>query len=83
MDGTGVPLDQPVESGTPARRPVDPTALAGRRCYVGLDLSTTTDLTAAVAVFPDDDGVGFAVLPQFFVPQDRIADARHAGPRPV
>ena len=33
-------------------------ALAGRRCYVGLDLSTTTDLTAAVAVFPDDDGPG-------------------------
>jgi phage terminase large subunit-like protein len=47
-------------------------ALAGRRCYVGLDLSTTTDLTAAVAVFPDDDGQGFTVLPQFFVPADRI-----------
>jgi phage terminase large subunit-like protein len=47
--------------------------LTGRRCYVGLDLSTTTDLTAAVAVFPDDDGgAGFDVLPQFFVPQDRI-----------
>jgi len=33
-------------------------------------LSTTTDLTAAVAVFPDADG--FDVLPQFFVPADRI-----------
>jgi phage terminase large subunit-like protein len=52
--------------------PVDVAALAGRRCYVGLDLSTTTDLTAAVAVFPDDDGLAFTVLPQFFVPQDRI-----------
>ena len=47
-------------------------ALVGRRCYVGLDLSTTTDLTAAVAVFPDDDGPGFSVLPSFFVPKDRI-----------
>ena len=32
----------------------------------------TKDLTAAVAVFPDDDGVGFDVLPAFFVPQERI-----------
>jgi phage terminase large subunit-like protein len=46
--------------------------LIGRRCYVGLDLSTTTDLTAAVAVFPDDDGPGFNVLPSFFVPKERI-----------
>ena len=52
--------------------PVDRAALAGRRCYVGLDLSTTTDLTAAVAVFPDDDGAGFTVLPQFFCPADAI-----------
>ena len=51
---------------------LDPVALAGRRCYIGLDLSTTTDLTAAVAVFPDDDGAGFTVLPQFFVPAERI-----------
>ena len=46
--------------------------LAGRRCYVGLDLSTTTDLTAAVAAFPDDDGAGFDVLPAFFIPAERI-----------
>jgi phage terminase large subunit-like protein len=52
--------------------PIDRAALAGRRCYVGLDLSTTTDLTAAVAVFPDDDGAGFTVLPQFFCPAERI-----------
>jgi len=28
--------------------------LKGRRCYVGMDLSSTKDLTALVAVFPDD-----------------------------
>lgn len=44
--------------------------LLGRRCYVGMDLSTTTDLTALVAVFPDDDG--FDVLAQCFVPDDRL-----------
>lgn len=46
--------------------------LKARRCYVGLDLSSTKDLTAAVAVFPDDDG--FDVLPQFFVPQESIRE---------
>jgi len=52
------------------RAPIDRAALRGRPCFVGLDLSTTTDLTAAVAVFPDGDA--FDVLPQFFVPKDRI-----------
>jgi phage terminase large subunit-like protein len=52
--------------------PIDPATLVGRRCYVGLDLSTTTDLTAAVAVFPDDDGPGCTVLPSFFCPAERI-----------
>lgn len=45
-----------------------------RRCYVGLDLSSTKDLTAPVAVFPDDDGAGFDVLAQFFVPKDNILE---------
>jgi phage terminase large subunit-like protein len=54
------------------RQAIDLEDLEGRRCYVGLDLSTTTDLTAAVAVFPDDDGPGFAVVPHFFIPHDRI-----------
>lgn len=48
------------------------TALAGRRCYVGLDLSSTTDLTAMVAVFPDE--TGFDVLTQCFIPAERIRD---------
>jgi len=53
--------------------PIDRAALRGRRCYVGMDLSSTEDLTALVAVFPDDAG-GFDVLPHFFVPGERIAD---------
>jgi phage terminase large subunit-like protein len=54
------------------QRPIDRAALKGRRCLVGLDLSSTTDLTAAVAVFPDAGG--FDVLPAFFVPAERLAD---------
>jgi len=47
--------------------------LRGRRCYVGMDLSTTTDLTALVAVFPDaDESGGFDVRAAFFVPADRM-----------
>lgn len=52
--------------------PIEPASLLARRCYVGLDLSTTTDLTAAVAVFPDADGAGCQVLAHFFCPAERI-----------
>lgn len=30
--------------------------LTGRSCWVGVDLSSVEDLTAVVAVFPDEDG---------------------------
>jgi phage terminase large subunit-like protein len=43
-----------------------------RRCYVGLDLSSTTDLTAMVAVFPDE--TGFDVVTQCFIPADKIRE---------
>jgi phage terminase large subunit-like protein len=46
--------------------------LASRRCYVGMDLSSTTDLTALVAVFPDE--TGFDVLVQCFIPADKIRE---------
>ncbi|WP_448192716.1 terminase large subunit [Azospirillum sp. sgz301742] len=58
--------------------PVDEDALAGRPCYVGLDLSSTSDLTAAVAAFPDGEG-GYDVLCRAFVPADNIRRrAEHA-----
>jgi phage terminase large subunit-like protein len=52
---------------------VNPAALLGRECWVGLDLSTTTDLTALVAVFPEEDG-GYSVLPFAFCPSERILE---------
>lgn len=51
-----------------------PAPLEGRRCWVGMDLSSTKDLTALVAVFPGDDGQHFDVLAQFFVPQESIRE---------
>lgn len=38
-------------------QPIDLAALEGRECYAGLDLASTTDITAFVLVFPPDDAV--------------------------
>ena len=47
--------------------------LRGRRCYGGLDLSTTTDVSAFVLIFePIDDDPRWHVLPFFFLPKDNI-----------
>lgn len=50
---------------------IDPAALRGKRCWAGLDLSSTTDLTALVLYFPDDAG---AVVPFFWVPAAQLED---------
>ena len=56
--------------------PVDEGELAGRVCYGGLDLSTTTDISALVWVFPPpaggDAGAPFVVLPRFWVPEENM-----------
>ena len=49
--------------------PVDPEALRGQRCYGGLDLSSTRDLSALVLYFPDSG----AVLPFFWCPKAGLA----------
>jgi phage terminase large subunit-like protein len=53
--------------------PVDGASLEGRLCYGGLDLSSTTDITAFVLVFPpmDEDGK-YSVLPFFWMPENNI-----------
>ncbi|MFS0739421.1 terminase TerL endonuclease subunit [Brevundimonas sp. 3P9-tot-E] len=52
--------------------PIDADALEGRACWLGVDLSSTQDLTAVVAAFADDDG-GYTLLPWFFCPADNLA----------
>ena len=52
----------------------DPETLRGRICYGGLDLSSTTDVTAFVLVFPPmDEKDKFIVLPFFWIPAGNIA----------
>src|SRR4029453_1121262 len=52
--------------------PLERSSLAKRRCFVGMDLSATTDLTALVAVFPGPEA--FDVQCQFFLPADNLAE---------
>ena len=53
--------------------PVDLEQLRGRPCFGGLDLSTTTDVTALAWVFPpeDEDGL-WHVLSRYFVPEENL-----------
>lgn len=75
-------------------QPLDLAELEGRPCWIGVDASVTTDLTAVVACFRDGDE--FTVVPSFFAPQDNLraradrdgvpyprwADERHLMPTP-
>jgi phage terminase large subunit-like protein len=52
---------------------VDPESLEGRVCYGGLDLSSSTDITAFVLVFPPlDEDDKYIVMPFFWIPEDNI-----------
>ena len=50
---------------------IDIEALKGRRCYLGLDLSSTVDLTALAAFFPDTGDL----LAWFWKPKDGLDEA--------
>jgi phage terminase large subunit-like protein len=50
---------------------VDLAELEGRPCWLACDMSSTTDLTAVVACFRDDDE-GYTVAPWFFVPAENL-----------
>ena len=52
---------------------VNPDELEGRVCYGGLDLSSTTDITAFVLVFPPrTEDERFAIMPFFWIPEDTL-----------
>ena len=51
----------------------DVSELEGRVCYGGLDLSSTTDITAFVLVFPPvDEDDKYYILPFFWLPEDTL-----------
>lgn len=52
--------------------PVDFDSLKGKPCFLGVDLSQVSDLTAIVAAWPTDDK-GYIIRPFFFCPADVLA----------
>ena len=53
---------------------VDPYALEGRACYAGLDLSSTSDLTALVLAFPPtSEDEPYIALPFFWLPEETLS----------
>lgn len=63
----------PMEKWDKCAFAVDDDELEGRVCYGGLDLSSTTDITAFVLVFPPlDDEDKYIILPYFWIPEDNL-----------
>lgn len=64
-----MPMDRWDECGQPVRV----SDLEGRVCYGGLDLSSTSDLSTIVLVFPpESEEEPYQVLPYFWLPEDTL-----------
>ena len=54
-------------------KPIDFESLKGRECYGGLDLSSTSDITAFVLIFPPrTENEDYIVYPHFWLPEDTL-----------
>ncbi len=62
----------PLEAWDRGAGPVDLSTKAKALCYGGLDLATTTDLSALALVFPDKDGVMVDAVVKYWMPADNI-----------
>ena len=55
--------------------PVDPEKLNGRKCFLGMDLSSSIDITALVACFPPVENENlYQLLFWFFMPEENIIE---------
>lgn len=65
----------PADRWMAAQRKYTLADMEGRRCFAGLDLSSTTDLTSLVLAFePRDETEKWALFPYFWLPADGLAD---------
>jgi phage terminase large subunit-like protein len=63
----------PMEEWELCNAPIDLDSLLTQPCFGGLDLSTTTDISALILLFPPyGDRTKWVVLPEFFLPKDCI-----------
>ncbi len=66
MGKTSCPFGMPMDKWDACGFKVDPDELKGRVCYGGLDLSSSTDITAFVLVFPPiDEDDKYSIMPFF------------------
>ncbi|MCX6001767.1 MAG: terminase large subunit [Chloroflexi bacterium] len=63
----------PMDAWDTCNSKVNVEKLQGRTCYAGLDLASTTDLTALALVFIDNDGT-LDVLVHFWIPGDTAVE---------
>lgn len=64
----------PMETWAKCAVEVDPEKLKGRPCFGGLDLSSSTDITAFVLVFPPVPGDDmYYIMPFFWIPEENMA----------
>ncbi|MBF0421905.1 MAG: terminase large subunit [Magnetococcales bacterium] len=47
----------------------------GRRCWIGLDLASKTDIAALVMLFDREDSGRYAVFSQFYLPEDAVTSS--------
>ena len=68
----------PIEHWKQCGLPIDYSLLSGRKCYAGLDLSSTLDLTAFVLVFPPaaEEDV-YLVQSRFWIPEENLQKRVH------
>lgn len=63
----------PMEKWEACKADFSPKRLEGRVCYGGLDLSSSTDITAFVLVFPPTDtDENYYILPFFWIPEENL-----------
>ena len=63
----------PMEKWDACGAPIDLESLRSARLYGGLDLSSTTDITAFVLVFPPtSEDETYAILPYFWLPEETL-----------
>lgn len=63
----------PMEKWDECGAAFDPSFLEGRACYAGLDLSSTSDLTVVVLVFPPlEENEPYWVVPYFWLPDETL-----------
>jgi len=54
---------------------VDLSSLKHKRCFVGMDLSSTSDITAIVCMFmPEEEKEDWIMIPYFFVPAHTLTE---------